>query len=226
MEITTIITAAGKNTRMQKDLKEKNLKSTHKLLLKIKNKPIIIHTIEAVLKSKSNKCILALGYQHQEIIKTIEEYDLINKLEIRINPYDNLKLTETINNTLKTNPNEYYLFTAGDQPTITTNTINKLIKVLENSKNPKTTVSILARLKTGKLKTAKGLGMPLACYGNLLYKYTKNYKGNLNPLLLEMINNNINFYGIKSENELELININHYNEYLYVKKEKEEINKL
>jgi len=45
-----IITAAGKNSRMIDDFKQRNKKPIHKLKLEINNKPILIHTIEKVVK--------------------------------------------------------------------------------------------------------------------------------------------------------------------------------
>ena len=36
-------------------------------------------------------------------------------------------------------------------------------------------------------------------------------------IILKMRRDNVEFYGIKKENDLELKNINHYNDYLFVK---------
>lgn len=213
-----IITAAGKSSRMMQDLKDKNKIPVHKLKLKINNKPILVHSIEKIMKSDIDNITIALGYYKNEIYEILDEYHLLNKVNVKINPNINVGLSKTIENCLKDNSKKYYLYMAADQPTISTSTINKLIKTLSNAYNPKNTISILARQKYGKLNSAKGLGMPFCCYGKLLYNYLNNENGNLNPILHKMISDNVSFYGVKAKNELELININHYDEYMYVKK--------
>ncbi|OED30646.1 NTP transferase domain-containing protein [Methanosphaera sp. WGK6] len=215
--MNAIITAAGKNSRMINDFKKRNKTPIHKLKLEINEKPILIHTLNNVLNSNINNVIIALGHYKDEIYSLIEEYNLLDKVQIKINPNINVGLSKTIENCLKEDLKNNYLFMAADQPTISTNTINNLITTLNNSENPKKTISILARRKIGKLDSAEGLGMPFCCYGNLLYDYIKYENNNLNPILRKMILDNIDFYGVSSENTLELMNINHYDEYRYIK---------
>lgn len=212
-----IITAAGKNSRMIADFEKRNKKPIHKLKLKISNKPILVHTIEKTMNSNVNQIIIALGHYKNEIYKLLEEYDLTDDITIKVNEDVNVGLSRTIENCLKDNPDENYVFLAADQPTLTTTTINNLIDTLENSPKPKNTISILARRKTGKLDSAEGLGMPFCCYGKLFYEYIKNENQNLNPILRKMISDNIEFYGIPAKNSIELKNINHYDDYLYIK---------
>ncbi|MGN1321358.1 MAG: NTP transferase domain-containing protein [Methanosphaera sp.] len=216
-----IITAAGKNSRMIDDFKQRNKKPIHKLKLEINNKPILIHTIEKVVNADINNITIALGHHKDEIYSLLKEYNLLDTVNIKINEDVNVGLSKTIENCIKDNLGEYYLFTAADQPTISTETINNMINTLKNAPNPKNTISVLARRKIGKLDSAEGLGMPFCCYGNLLYKYLANEDGNLNPILRKMIKNNVEFYGTPSRNELELKNINHYAEYEYIKEKLE-----
>ncbi len=216
-----VITAAGKNSRMINDFEQMNKKPIHKLKLEINKKPIIVHTIEKVLNSNIENIIISLGYYKEEIYDILKEYDLLDYVTIKINPKLDVDLSQTIQNSIKDNTDNYYLFMAADQPTITTQTINKLIDVIDNCSNPKNTISVLRRRKTGWLDTAEGLGMPFCCYGKLLYDYVIKENSNLNPILREMIKNNVEFYAIKEANEFELININHYEDYLIVKKEYE-----
>lgn len=217
-----IITAAGKNSRMISDFKKLNEKPIHKLKLKINDKPLIIHTIEQFLKSDIKHCTIALGYYKEEIYQTISEYGLIDKVSIVTNPNNNVDLSKTIQNALEHEGiNKYYFFAAGDQPTLEVETINNMIKTVLSSENPDNTLSILARRNIGKLTSAEGLGMPFCCNGKLLYNYIYNFEGNLNPVLRKMISSNVTFYGLKAKNNLELININHYDDYLYVKNIKE-----
>ena len=214
-----IITAAGKNSRMINDFKKMNKTPIHKLKLEINNKAILAHTIENVLDSNIDNIILCLGHYKEELIDVLKEYNLLDCVNININENVDVGLSKTIANALEKNTDNYYLFTAADQPTISTITINNMINTLFDSPDSENTISILRRRKYGKLDTAEGLGMPFCCYGKLLYEYIKGEDDNLNPILRKMISDNVEFYGIKEENELELLNINHYEDYLYIKKE-------
>lgn len=219
-----VITAAGKNTRMINDFIKMNEEPIHKLKLEINNKPILIHTIEKVLNSNIENIIITLGYFKEEIYEVLEEYNLLDNVTIKINPDINVDLSKTIENSIKNNTDNYYLFMAADQPTITSQTINRLINIIDNSENPENTLSVLRRRKTGWLDTAEGLGMPFCCYGELLYKYVINEDSNLNPILRKMIKDDVKFYAVKEVNEFELMNINHYQDYLTIKKEFERKN--
>ncbi len=221
INVDAIITAAGKNSRMIKDFQDMGKTPIHKLKLEINNKALLIHTIEHVLNSDIENINVCLGHFKDEIYSLLEENDLLDKVNVVINENPEVDLSKTIENALKGNEDKFYLFAAADQPTLTTATINRMIKILENSPNPKNTISILRRRKVGKLDTAEGLGMPFCCYGKLLYDYIQGEDSNLNPVLRKMISDNVEFYALKEENELELLNINHYEDYLKIKKEME-----
>lgn len=214
-----IITAAGKNSRMVNDFKKNNQTPIHKLKLKINHKELLLHTIENVKSSNVNQITIALGHYQNEIKELLMDNNLMDEVNIMINPDINVGLSQTLVNSIKNNKDNFYLFAAGDQPTLTSTTINKMIKTLSNSPNPKNTVSVLARREIGKLNSAESLGMPFCTYGNLIYNYLKYENDNLNPILRKMIDNGVEFYGIKCQNKLELLNINTYEEYLYLKKE-------
>ena len=127
-----IITADGRNSRMIDDFRKKNKKPIHKLKLEINNKPILIHTIEKTLNSEVNQVIIALGHYKEEIYELLKEYNLNKIVKIKVNSNVDVGLSKTILNCLEDNLDENYIYLAGDQPTITTNTINNLIKTLEN----------------------------------------------------------------------------------------------
>ncbi len=55
--------------------------------------------------------------------------------------------------------------------------------------------------------------MPFVANKNQLINYLKNENDNLNPILRKMFKDGFTFYGIKEKNELELLNINHYDDY-------------
>lgn len=221
IKMDAIITAAGKNSRMINDFKKMGKTPIHKLSLTINNKPLIVHTIEQVLNSDIENIIICLGHFKDEIYGILEEYSLLDKVIIVVNENPNVGLTKTISNALEKSEDNYYLFAAADQPTLTTATINRMINVLNNSPNPKNTISILRRRKIGKLDSAEGLGMPFCCYGKLLYEYINGEDDNLNPILRKMIKDEVEFYALREANNLELLNINHYNDYLEIKKELE-----
>ncbi len=216
-----IITAAGKNSRMIDDFIKMGKTPVHKLKLEINGKPLLVHTIEQVMKSDIDNVTVCLGHFSDEIYCILDEYSLVDKLNVTLNANPNVGLSKTIANALADNTDNYYLFAAADQPTLTTDTINRMIHVLKNSPNPQNTISILRRRKVGKLDTALGLGMPFCCYGRLLYDYINCEDDNLNPILRKMINDGVDFYALKEANSLELLNINHYSDYLEIKKEME-----
>jgi molybdenum cofactor cytidylyltransferase len=94
-----------------------------------------------------------------------------------------------------------------------------LIKIAQTYSTPENIVSVLARRKEGFLESAEGLGMPFVCHSKLLLKHLPGHEDNLNPLLREMIAYDTVFYGVPSINELELVNINRYDDYICVKKQ-------
>ena len=89
-----------------------------------------------------------------------------------------------------------------------------MIETIQNSENPEKTISILRRRKTGLLDTAEGLGMPFVAHRKNLMGYLENEADNLNPILRKIFADGYVFYGIKEKNEKELLNINHYDDYI------------
>ena len=62
MSISTIITAAGKNSRMRKDQLARNIDLTNKLILPFKDKTVIETTIDNALSANTDECIVVLGH--------------------------------------------------------------------------------------------------------------------------------------------------------------------
>jgi molybdenum cofactor cytidylyltransferase len=75
------------------------------------------------------------------------------------------------------------------------------------------TVSVLRRRKINWLNTAEGLGMPFAVYKDSFIPYLKKYDSNLNPILRKAFDDGFSFYGVQEEDEIELLNINNYDEF-------------
>jgi molybdenum cofactor cytidylyltransferase len=213
--VSAIITAAGKNRRMREDFKARDMEICHKLLLDLHGMPLIIQTIQNTLNTGVDECIVVLGHYGDEITAVIDEFD-DEKVRVILNPELHVELSESLLNGVKKVKSDYCLCIAADQPTISTETLKNLIKGVFDSPEPENTVSILARGKTGYLDSAEGLGMPFACHSDILKKYLKGQSDNLNPLLRNMVKDGVILYGVPSRNDLELININTYDDYLKV----------
>jgi molybdenum cofactor cytidylyltransferase len=139
------------------------------------------------------------------------------KVKIIKNDDVDSELSETLLNGVKNIESGLCLCVAADQPTVTYNTMTKLIENAIKYGNPENIVSILARKESGFLESTEGLGMPFVCHSKLLLNYLPEHQDNLNPVLMEMKSNNVVLYGTPALNDLELVNINRYNDYLYVK---------
>ena len=213
MSISTIITAAGKNSRMRKDQISRNIDLTNKLILPFNNKTVLETTIDNALYANIDECIVVLGHYASEIKEAIcDNYDSSVKF-IENNPVD-VGLSTSLFNGLSNSSYDYALCITGDQPTVSTETFNKMIEVSQNSKNPEKTIAVLRRRKSGLLDTAEGLGMPFVAHRKNLMSYLENEDDNLNPILRKIFDDGYTFYGIKEKNEKELLNINHYEDYL------------
>jgi molybdenum cofactor cytidylyltransferase len=213
MSISTIITAAGKNSRMRKDQLSRGMDLTNKLILPFNNKTVIETTIDNALSLNVDECIVVLGHYADEIKEAIFDNYKDDVKFIENNPVD-VGLSVSLYNGLSNTASDFALCITADQPTVSTETFNKMIEVSQNSQNPYKTISILRRRKTGLLDTAEGLGMPFVAPRENLMKYLENENDNLNPILRKIFDDGYTFYGIKEKNEKELLNINHYDDYL------------
>lgn len=194
------------------------------------NECVISKTINNVLQSsdKIDECIIVLGHYKDEIHNAIVNIN-DNRVKIIENNPAYVGLSKSLLNGIQNSCNDMILAIAGDQPTIGKITLSNIIDKLEemnatimdntnidNYNDVRRNFVVLRRLAYGKLDTAKGLGMPFATNGKLLSKYLEKYNDNLNPIIRELFNDGFNFYGIKEENDLELININHYKDYKFI----------
>ena len=213
MSVSTIITAAGKNSRMRKDQISRGIELTNKLILPFNNKTVIETTIDNALSLNIDECIVVLGHYASEIKEALgDNYEGRVKF-VENNPVD-VGLSKSLFNGLSNSNCDYSLCITGDQPTVSTETFNKMIETSQNAQNPEKTISILRRRKTGLLDTAEGLGMPFVAHRKNLMGYLENEDDNLNPILRKIFADGYVFYGIKEKNEKELLNINHYEDYL------------
>ena len=214
MSYSAIITAAGKNSRMRKDQISKNLEVRNKLILPFNNKTVLETTIDNTLSSKIDECIVVLGHYSDEIMEAISN-NYEGSVKFIINDPCDVGLSTSLFNGLSNITSDFALCVTGDQPTVSTETFNKMIEVSRNSDDPFKTIAILRRRKTGLLDTAEGLGMPFVAPRENMMKYLENEDDNLNPILRKIFADGYTFYGIKEKNKKELININYYEDYLH-----------
>ncbi|MBR0271737.1 MAG: NTP transferase domain-containing protein [Methanobrevibacter sp.] len=215
MSISAIITAAGKNSRMRKDQISRNLEVKNKLILPFKDKTVLETTIDNTLSADIDECIVVLGHYSDEIMEAISN-NYEDSVKFIINDPCDVGLSTSLYNGLSNITSDFALCVTGDQPTVSTETFNNMINVLEKCENPFNTISILRRRKTGLLDTAEGLGMPFVAPRENLMKYLENEDDNLNPILRKIFADGYTFYGIEEKNKKELLNINHYDDYLDV----------
>ena len=213
MSISTIITAAGKNSRMKNDQISKGLNVINKLLLPYNSKTVIETTIDNALSCNVDECIVVVGHYASQIKEAIFDNYKDDVKFVMNNPVD-VGLSTSLYNGITKTDSDFVLCITADQPTVSSETFNNLIKQSQNSKNPYKTISILRRRKYGLLDTAEGLGMPFVAPRKNLINYLKDENDNLNPILRRIFDDGYTFYGVKEKNKKELININHYDEYL------------
>ena len=198
---------------MRKDQISRGIDLTNKLILPFNDKTVIETTIDNALSSNADECIVVLGHYASEIKEAIFDNYKDKVKFIENNPVD-VGLSTSLYNGLSKLTSDFALCITADQPTVTTDTFNRLIDVSQKSDDPYRTISILRRRKTGLLDTAEGLGMPFVAPRENLMGYLENENDNLNPILRKIFDDGYVFYGIKEKNEKELLNINHYDDYL------------
>ena len=82
MTSSTIITAAGKNSRMRKDQLSRNIELKNKLILPFKDKTVIETTIDNALSANVDECIVVLGHYANEIMEAIFDNPSFTKEEV------------------------------------------------------------------------------------------------------------------------------------------------
>jgi molybdenum cofactor cytidylyltransferase len=213
--VSAIVTAAGKNRRMRQDLKDRGIPYRHKLLLDIYGEPVLTKTLRNVLEAGVDECLVVLGHYQEELIPVLEEID-DQRVRIILNSDREVELSQTLLNGVLNAITDYCLCVAADQPSVTALTLKNLIDSLFRSSEPENTISVLARRAVGHLESAEGLGMPFVCHRSLLMRFLPEDADNLNPILRKMIQAGVKFYGVPQQDEMELLNINRYQDYMKV----------
>ena len=176
--IKAILLAAGQSKR---------LKSENKLIKKFKNKALINHSLQALIKSKIDKIVIVLGYQHKEVKKVIKK----NKKNIFVlNKKFKLGMSSSINTGLKkiSKKDEGFVIVQSDMPFIKTSDINKIY----NSINKK-------RHLVHALKFKNKIGNPIGFDSSVLTKF-KRIRGDVGArFMVKRLKNNTNFIKVLSK---------------------------
>ncbi len=176
--IKAILLAAGQSKR---------LNGQNKLMKKFKNKPLINHSLIALIKSNVKKIIIVLGYQNKELKKIINN----NKKNIFvINNKFRLGISSSIKVGLKKIPkkDKGFIIVQSDMPFIKSSIINKIHN------------SILKKNKiVHVLKYKKKIGNPIGFNIKALNKFKK-IKGDIGAkYIVKRLKSNTNYIEVRSK---------------------------
>jgi len=183
--ITAILLAAGQSKR---------LKNENKLTKLFKGKPLINHILYSLIKSKVNKIIIVLGFEHLKIKTKLLKNKKINFV---VNKNYKKGMSSSIKTGLKKLPknSKGFLIVLGDMPNITKTTINKIcLSIIRSDKE-----IILPKFKN---KTGNPIGFKHSMIKNI-YKI-KGDKGAKN--IIKKNNKKIKFLNINSKSILTNLN--------------------
>jgi len=206
--ISAVVAAAGRASRMMRDMAELGLEPVHKLLLPLNGVTVIEATVRAVLSAGVDECIVVTGHRAGEVEGALSSLDV---RVVRNDPVD-VPLSSSLLRGVKAAAGDIILCAAGDQPAVSPATLRRIAEHADPC-----TVSILARGESGWLESARGIGMPLAAGADLLREYLPRGDGNINPLLWMMLEDGVRLYGVEASDPIELVNINHYSDYLRIR---------
>ena len=177
--IKAILLAAGKSKR---------IKSENKLIKKFKNKALINHSLQALIKSKIDKIVIVLGYQDKELRKVIKK----NKKNIFVlNKKFKLGMSSSINVGLKkiSKKDKGFIIVQSDMPFIKASDINKIYNSIVKKKH-----------LVHALKLKNKVGNPVGFDISILNKFKK-IKGNIGAkFMVKKLKKNTNFIKVSSNN--------------------------
>ena len=175
--IKAILLAAGQSKR---------LKSENKLIKKFKNKALINHSLQALVKSKIDKIIIVLGYQNKEVRKVIKK----NKKNVFVfNKKFRLGMSSSINAGLKkvSRKDKGFVIVQSDMPFIKTSDINKICNSISKK-----------RYLVHALKFKNKIGNPIGFDSSILNKF-KRMRGDVGAkFMVKRLKENTNFIKVLS----------------------------
>ena len=170
--ISAILLAAGQSKR---------LRSENKLIKKFKNKSLINHSLLVLQKSKVDKIVIVLGYQHKEVKKVINR----NKKNIFVlNKKFKLGISSSINTGLRkiSKKDKGFIIVQSDMPFIKTSDINKIYNSIIKKKN-----------LVHELKFKNRIGNPIGFDSLVLAKF-KRMRGDVGAkFMVKRLKKNTNF---------------------------------
>tara|TARA_B100001245_G_C22633082_1_gene311752 strand:+ start:58 stop:630 length:573 start_codon:yes stop_codon:yes gene_type:complete len=175
--IRAILLAAGQSKR---------LKGENKLIKKFKNKPLINHTINSLIKSKISKIIIVLGHQDKEIKKIIKKN---KKIIFILNKKYKSGMSSSIKVGLKkiSKKNEGFLIVQSDMPFIKSSDINKIYNSIKKRK-----------FLVHALKFKNRLGNPIGFDISVMKKFKK-IKGDIGAkFMVKRLKKRTNFMKVSS----------------------------
>ena len=176
--ITAILLAAGESKRIPLE---------NKLIKKFRNKALINHSLEALIKSKIDKIIIVLGYQDKEVIKVIKK----NKKNILVlNKKFRSGLSSSINTGLKkiSKRDKGFIIVQSDMPFIKTSDINKIYNSISKK-----------RYLVHTLKFKSKVGNPMGFDSSVITKF-KRMRGDVGAkFMVKRLKNNTNFIKVLSK---------------------------
>ena len=176
--IKAILLAAGKSKR---------LRSENKLIKNFKNKSLINHSLLALHKSKVDKIVIVLGYQHKEVKKVIKR----NKKNIFVlNKKFKLGMSSSINTGLRkiSKKDKGFIIVQSDMPFIKTSDINKIYNSIIKKKH-----------LVHALKFKNKIGNPIGFDSLVLAKF-KRMRGDVGAkFMVKRLKKNTNFIKVLSK---------------------------
>ena len=176
--IKAILLAAGQSKR---------LKDENKLIKKFKNKPLINHVLNSLLKSKVNKIIIVLGYQNKKLKKIIKKN---NKNIFIINKKFKSGMSTSIKSGLRkiSKKDKGFIIVQSDMPFIKTSDINKIYNSIEKG-----------RTLVHALKFKSKVGNPIGFDISVINKFIK-IKGDVGAkFMVKRLKKNTNFIKVSSK---------------------------
>ena len=177
--LTVIILAAGKGTRMQSNLP--------KVLHTINNKPMLQTVIDTSLKLTPKKILIVVGYKKELVIEKIKRNNIITY----VNQKEQKGTGDAIKQCLKEiGPKENVLILSGDVPLISSSTLKNFIHEYKKNKSD-------ASLISTNLSDPSGYGRIIRKNKINLSKIVEHKDANKKELNITEINSGI--YLIKSQ---------------------------
>jgi molybdenum cofactor cytidylyltransferase len=175
--IKAILLAAGQSKR---------LKDENKLIKKFKNKPLLNHVLNSLVKSKVQKIIIVLGYQNKQLRRIIKKN---NKNIFVVNKKFKSGMSTSIKSGLRkiSKKDKGFIIVQSDMPFIKSSDINKIYDSIKKEKS-----------LVHALKFRSKVGNPIGFDISVMNKFKK-IKGDIGAkFMVKRLRKNTNFIKVSS----------------------------